>query len=57
MKTAFLKKPLDPVAHFFWKTQISVLRACPPVCGVVSKYSLGAANSPKVWFKTLFQLH
>jgi len=56
MKTAFLKNLLDPLAYLFWKTQISVLRTSPPVCGVVSKHSLGAANSPKVWAKTLLQL-
>jgi len=56
MAKAFLKKAIDPFAYLFWKTQISVLRACPPMCGVVSKYSLGAANSPKVWMKTLLQL-
>ena len=56
MKTTFFKKLLDPLAYLFWRTQIAILRACPPLCGVVSKYSLGAANSPLVWMKTLLQL-
>ena len=56
MKKGLLKKTFDPLVYLFWKTQISILRTFPPVCGVVSKYSLGAANSPRVWVKTLFQL-
>ena len=56
MKTAFLKKAIDPIVYFFWKSQINILRNCPPMCGVVSKYSLGAANSSFVWMKTLLQL-
>ena len=56
MKTTFLKKAVDPLVYLFWKTQISALRTCPPICGVVSKNSLGAANSPRVWIKTLCQL-
>lgn len=37
----------------FWKTQINVLRACPPLCYVVSGAGLGAAFSGKVWLKSL----
>jgi len=48
-------KLADPFLHWFWKTQISVLRACPPLCGVVSSLSIGAENSPGIWVKTLLQ--
>jgi len=56
VKAASIEKTLGPFKHLFWKTQIGLLRACPPLCGVVSKYSLGAAHSSKVWTTTLFQL-
>lgn len=42
--------------RLFWQAQIGAMRACPPLCGVVSSESLGAANSPKVWTKILLRL-
>jgi len=36
--------------------QIGILRGCPPLCGVVIKFSMGAANSPALWIKTLFRI-
>jgi len=42
--------------RLFWKMQISILRACPPLCGVVVKYSLGAATSHIMWIQTLFRV-
>jgi len=55
MKTSALKKMIDPLAYLFWKTQIGVLRAFPPLQGAISVHSLGAANSKVVWVKTLFR--
>jgi len=55
MKKTILKKIAAPMAYLFWKTQISVLRACPPLQGAISAHSMGAANSKAVWFKTLFR--
>jgi len=43
------------LVHWFWKTQIGILRACPPLCGVVSKLSIGAENSQGLWLKTLLK--
>jgi len=42
------------VKHLFWRAQISILRAFPPLSGVVSTVSMGAANSRRVWLKTFF---
>ena len=56
MKATLFKKAVDPFIYLFWRTQIKVLRACPPLCCVVSKFSLAAANSPAVWTKTLLRM-
>ena len=50
------EKLAEPFVRLFWKAQIGVLRSCPPVCGVVTGLSMGAANSPGLWKKTLRQL-
>ena len=52
MKTALHKKSDNPFKYWFWRAQISILRACPPLCGFVSDSTLGAQNSPMVWIKT-----
>jgi len=55
LKAAFYQKAIDPFERCFWKAQIGILRACPPLLGVVSGVSLGADKSPRVWLKTLLQ--
>jgi len=47
---------MKPFIHLFWKMQMDILYACPPLRGVVGKFSLGAAGSRKVWLKTLLLL-
>jgi len=42
--------------YLFWRTQIAVLRVCPPLAGVLGRISLGAANSNKVWLKSFLVL-
>jgi len=54
--SAFLKKAADPLAYAFWKTQIGLLRRCPPLSGLVFRYSFGSANSRRVWAKTLLRI-
>lgn len=56
MKNTFLARAADPFRYLFWKAQISAMRACPPLCGVVARVSLGAANSRAVWLKTLLRV-
>ena len=51
----FFENAVDPFKRLFWRAQIRILRACPPLAGVVSKVNLGAAYSRRVWLKTLFQ--
>jgi len=53
IETTLFKKAVDPFVGLFWRTQISILRACPPLAGVVSKNGMGAENSGKLWLKTL----
>ena len=53
MKATLLRKAVAPFEYLFWRAQIGVLRACPPLTGIVTKFSMGAANSPKLWVKTL----
>jgi len=52
----FLEKALDPLKYFFWKAQIRVLRACPPLGDFVIRRHADAMNSRKVWVKILFRL-
>ena len=54
MSIMFLRKLIDPFEYLFWRMQISVLRACPPLSGMIAKASLGAGNSRSVWVKVLF---
>ncbi|MCL2495625.1 MAG: hypothetical protein FWE98_08265 [Oscillospiraceae bacterium] len=56
MKMLRLKNSLDPLKRLFWKTQISFLRACPPVLGAIVMHSLGASHSRIVWVKALLRL-
>ena len=56
MRSALLEKATDPLRLLFWKTQLNILRACPPLCSIVTTGSLGAANSRAVWLKTLLRL-
>ena len=50
------RKAFDPFLRLFWRTQIGILSACPPMLGVVIKHSLTACYSPKLWLKTLLKL-
>ena len=56
MKSTIIKKVTEPFVRLFWKTQFRVLRACPPLCGVVTANSLGATNAPGLLAKTYLQL-
>ena len=56
MKNTFLKKAASPFEHLFWRAQIRLLRACPPLLGVASKVSLNAYKSRKIWIKTLLHV-
>ena len=56
MKGTFIEKALSPFMHLFWKTQIGILRACPPMYGIVCNAGLSAANSRRVWVKSFFML-
>ena len=56
MKSSLSKKLAEPFIWLFWKAQITALRCCPPFCAVVSSLSIGAANSRKLWIKTLLRL-
>jgi len=42
--------------YLFWRTQIVLLRKCPPLYGVVCNFGLNAANSKRLWLKALFWL-
>jgi len=53
---SIVKRAADPLARLFWKAQIGLLRSCPPLCGLVFRYSYGSANSRKVWMKTLLRM-
>ena len=49
-----LKKIAEPFLYLFWKTQIRVLRSCPPLCGLVSKVTFNAYQNHKLYIKNLF---
>lgn len=49
------EKAVNPLKRRFWKAQIDVLRAVPPLLGIVSGRSLGADKSLKIWTKTMLQ--
>ena len=51
----FFAKLADPFLYLFWRAQFSVLRAFPPLAGIVSSVSIGAANSRMAWIKALFR--
>ncbi|MCL2300878.1 MAG: radical SAM protein [Firmicutes bacterium] len=51
-----IEKVMEHLKYLFWRIQIGLLCACPPLCGIVSRSSLGAANSSKLWLKTLLRL-
>ena len=53
LSTAIVNRLSAPIKHWFWKTQIGVLRACPPLLGVVSKVSLNAYKSRRLWLQTI----
>jgi len=36
MKQSLPKRLADPFAQLFWRTQIRLMRACPPVCGMIA---------------------
>jgi len=51
-----MKKSFYPLAHLFWKTQLSILRACPSMHGLVVKRSMGATYSSGIWINALLRL-
>ena len=53
MRAAPGKKAADPLKRLFWKTQIGLLYACPPIAAI-SRFSMGADRSRKSWVKTMF---
>jgi len=56
VKAALLKKAADPFAHLFWKAQINVLRACPPLVGAIARFSMSADRSRGNWVKALLRV-
>lgn len=56
MSAAFFQTAFDPLQRLFWKTQINILRACPPLSGLVFRYGFGSSNSRRVWIKTFLQV-
>jgi len=54
MKKLF-KKAADPFVGWFWALQIYILRAFPPFLGLVSRISLNANKSRRIWLATLFR--
>jgi len=42
--------------HLLWRVQLSILRACPPLSGIVTRISMGAATSRRVWVQTFLKL-
>jgi len=55
LSAAFSEQPLDFFRYIFWKLQISILVACPPLLGAVSNISMNAYKSRRLWLKTLSQ--
>jgi len=55
VKPGFLKKAAGPFQHLFWKMQLDILRACPPLSGLVFEFSQGALASRRVWGRTLLR--
>ena len=55
MKMQFAKM-LAPLQRLFWRAQISVLHACPPLSDIASGASLGAEISPKAWVKAIIKV-
>jgi len=55
LKGTFFEKALGPFRHLFWRAQIAILRACPPLCGVVIELGMNADRSRRLWIKTLFR--
>jgi len=45
---------LNVLKHLFWKTQLSMLRACPQLLGIVSGFTMNAYKSRALFIKTLF---
>jgi len=56
MDESMLARAADPLLHLFWKAQIGILRACPPLHGVTIKHGMNAERSPKLWLKTLLHV-
>jgi sulfatase maturation enzyme AslB (radical SAM superfamily) len=42
--------------RWFWRAQISILCACPPLHGVVVRHGIGSNRSGKLWIVTLLRL-
>ena len=47
------KRLSDPFVQLFWKTQINILRACPPLCGLVSRLTFNAYQNRRLYAKGL----
>ena len=56
MKNAFAKKLASPFIYLFWKTQIDILSACPPLQGVVFTSGIGSDRSRKAWTAVLLKM-
>jgi len=56
MKAKFFKRVADPFVYLFWRAQIGILRACPPLCGVVIELGMNADRSRRLWIRTLFRV-
>ena len=54
MKKLF-KKAAEPFTAGFWMLQLYILRAIPPFLGLISKISMNANRSKKIWLMTLFR--
>jgi len=50
-----LAKATDPLRYIFWKTQVGILHACPPLLGLFNEYGQGSATSPGVWLRSFLK--
>ena len=56
MKHTFTKKLAGPFLYLFWKTQIDILNACPPLQGAVFMSGIGSDRSARAWFAVLLKM-
>jgi len=53
MKNSFTKKLADPFLYVFWKTQIDILSACPPLQNMAFRSGIGTDRSRRLWLTML----